>query len=77
MKDDQNKPNNPAKVYEDELHNRKGGDFFDSEEESEARDRAKVEKARHGYGQKMDAMPPDKATRIEGKDPDREAEEKE
>lgn len=44
---------NPGQAYRDELAN-KGNIFSDTPDESEARDRAKIEKAQSGQSQKMD-----------------------
>lgn len=77
MKNEEKDRSNPLKAYNDEIHGRRGWDFFDSEEESEARDQAKIEKAKHGRGQKMDTVPPDSTKGVSGQDPDREVEEKE
>lgn len=48
----------PAKVYNDEM-NDKGNSFLDTDNESKARDMAKVNKALSGQGQKMDSVHPD------------------
>jgi hypothetical protein len=48
---------NPEKVYQDEL-NEKGSTFTDNEEESEARDQAKIQKAASGQSQKIDGGNP-------------------
>lgn len=53
-----NERGNPNKAYQDELQN-KGNETADTPEESVARDRAKVDKAQTGYGQKMDGGNPD------------------
>lgn len=47
----------PQKAYADELKD-KGSTFTDTPDESEARDRAKIEKASRGHGQKMDGGNP-------------------
>ncbi|MDB5205753.1 MAG: hypothetical protein JWR72_828 [Flavisolibacter sp.] len=49
---------NPDKAYRDELAN-KGNAFTDTPSESDARDRAKIEKAQTGETQKMDGGDPD------------------
>jgi len=53
-----NKTGNPEKVYREEL-NDKGSTFTDTNEESDARDMAKIEKSLTGHGQKMDSVHPD------------------
>ena len=52
------KEGNPEKTYNDELAG-KGSVFTDTPSESEARDKAKVEKALTGQSQKMDSVHPD------------------
>ncbi|NTS43585.1 hypothetical protein HRG84_22085 [Flavisolibacter sp. BT320] len=52
------KEGNPEKAYRDELEN-KGSMLSDSPSESDARDKAKVEKALSGQSQKMDSVHPD------------------
>lgn len=52
------KEGNPDKAYNDELDN-KGSTFTDTPSETEARDKAKVEKVLTGQGQKMDTVAPD------------------
>lgn len=54
MTNEKNGDNNPSKVYREEL-DRKGGDLLDSEQESKARDRAKIDRVQSGEGQKMDS----------------------
>lgn len=54
---DHNK-SNPEKAYREELHN-EGSSLTDSPAESEARDKAKIEKVLTGQGQKMDTVAPD------------------
>ncbi|MBB1283682.1 hypothetical protein HRH25_04785 [Flavisolibacter sp. BT320] len=49
---------NPDKAYRDELAN-KGSTFTDTPSETDARDKAKVEKALSGESQKMDSVHPD------------------
>jgi hypothetical protein len=49
---------NPEEVYRDELAN-KGSTFTDTPSESDARDKAKVEKSLTGQSQKMDSVHPD------------------
>ncbi|WP_121354261.1 hypothetical protein [Flavisolibacter nicotianae] len=49
---------NPDKAYRDELAG-KGSSLTDTPSESDARDRAKMEKARGGQGQKIDGVHPD------------------
>ena len=56
-----NNPGNPDKVYKDELNNR-GGGLFDTKQESDARDAAKIEKSLSGQGQKMDSVSEKKLT---------------
>jgi len=48
----------PGKAYRDELAN-KGNSFTDTPAESDARDKAKIEKAQSGETQKMDGSDPD------------------
>ena len=58
MTDERNKYDDPQKAYEQEK--RYGGhELGESEEVENARDRAKVEKAVSGSGQKMDGVHPD------------------
>lgn len=52
------KTGNPEKAYRDELEN-KGSMVSDTPSESDARDKAKVEKALSGESQKMDSVHPD------------------
>lgn len=52
------KVGNPDKAYQEELEN-KGSTFTDTPSETEARDKAKVEKALSGESQKMDSVHPD------------------
>lgn len=49
---------NPDKTYREELAG-KGSSFADTPSESDARDKAKVEKVRSGQGQKIDSVHPD------------------
>lgn len=49
---------NPGKAYREELEN-KGSSFTDTPSETEARDKAKIEKVLTGQGQKMDTVAPD------------------
>lgn len=49
---------NPGKAYREEMEN-KGNSFTDTPSESDARDRAKIEKAQSGLSQKMDGSDPD------------------
>lgn len=49
---------NPDKAYRDELSG-KGSTFTDTSSESDARDRAKVEKVMQGDTQKIDSVHPD------------------
>ena len=49
---------NPDKAYRDELEG-KGNTFSDTPTESDARDKAKVEKAVSGETQKIDSVHPD------------------
>lgn len=49
---------NPEKAYNDELAG-KGSTFTDTPSESDARDKAKVEKSLTGQSQKMDGVHPD------------------
>ncbi|MFL5810326.1 MAG: hypothetical protein ACJ749_12450 [Flavisolibacter sp.] len=55
---DPDKTGNPGKVYDDELRE-KGTTFTDTPRESDARDRAKIEKAATGQSQKIDGGNPD------------------
>ncbi len=61
MKDDSlhklnnNNPGNPDKVYNEELNNQ-GSGLFDTQQEGEARDAAKIEKALSGETQKTDSI---------------------
>jgi len=48
----------PSQVYKEELDN-KGSSFLDNEEQSMARDRAKINKALAGESQKMDSVDPE------------------
>lgn len=52
------KEGDPNKAYSDELDN-KGSTFTDTPSETDARDKAKVEKALSGESQKMDSVHPD------------------
>jgi hypothetical protein len=52
-----NERGNPGKVYRDELAN-KGSGFGDTNAESDARDRAKIEKVTRGESQKIDGDNP-------------------
>lgn len=52
-----NERGNPEKVYRDELEN-KGSTFTDTNDESDARDKAKIEKVARGESQKMDGDNP-------------------
>lgn len=52
------KTGNPDKAYRDELNN-EGSTFTDTPSESDARDKAKVEKALSGQSQKIDTVAPD------------------
>lgn len=52
------KVGNPDKAYRDELNN-DGSSFTDTPSETDARDKAKVEKVLTGHGQKMDSVAPD------------------
>jgi len=52
------KVGNPDKAYRDELNN-DGSSFTDTPSETDARDKAKVEKVLTGQGQKMDSVAPD------------------
>lgn len=52
------KEGNPDKAYNDELAG-KGSTFTDTPSETEARDRAKVEKSLSGESQKIDSVHPD------------------
>jgi hypothetical protein len=52
------KEGNPDKAYRDELAN-KGSSLTDTPSESDARDKAKVEKAISGESQKIDTVHPD------------------
>ena len=49
---------NPGKAYKDELEN-KGSTFTDTPAESDARDKAKIDKAQNGQTQKMDGSDPE------------------
>ncbi len=53
-----NEKGNPDKAYRDELEN-KGSTYADTPSESDARDRAKIEKAQTGESQKLDGSDPD------------------
>lgn len=53
-----NKIGNPEKAYREEMHD-KGSTFSDTNAESAARDKAKIEKSLTGQGQKMDSVHPD------------------
>ena len=57
-----NKEVNPAKdpsqVYQEELEN-KGSSFLDNAKQSQARDKAKIDKALAGESQKMDSVDPE------------------
>lgn len=55
---DSSDKSNPAKAYNDQL-NERGSELFDTPEEVKARDKAKVERAISGRGQKMDSVHPD------------------
>ena len=52
------KVGNPNEAYREELEN-KGSMFTDTPSETEARDKAKVEKALTGESQKIDSVHPD------------------
>lgn len=52
------RPGNPDKAYRDELEG-KGSTFSDTPTESDARDKAKVEKVLSGETQKIDSVHPD------------------
>jgi hypothetical protein len=52
------KEGNPDQAYRDELAE-KGSTFTDTPSETEARDKAKVEKALTGQSQKIDTVHPD------------------
>ena len=52
------KVGNPDQAYRDELDN-KGSSLTDTPSETEARDKAKVEKSLSGESQKMDSVHPD------------------
>lgn len=54
---EQNNGGQPGKAYRDEL-NEKGSTFTDTNEESAARDEAKMQKAAAGQSQKMDGGNP-------------------
>ncbi len=54
------KRGNPEQTYRDELAG-KGSSFGDTPSESDARDKAKVEKALTGQSQKMDSVHPDES----------------
>lgn len=57
-KDPLTETGNPEKAYRNELEN-KGSTFTDTPAESDARDDAKIEKAKTGQSQKMDGSDPD------------------
>jgi len=48
----------PEQTYRDEMHDR-GHAIFDNEAQGDARDRAKMDKALGGQGQKIDSAHPD------------------
>lgn len=48
----------PSRVYKEEMEN-KGSSFLDNAKQSEARDKAKIEKALSGESQKMDSVDPE------------------
>jgi hypothetical protein len=52
------KDKTPEETFNDEMNN-SGSTFADTEEQSIARDAAKVEKARTGQSQKIDTVHPD------------------
>ena len=58
MKQAQNNKTSREKAYSDEMNDR-GNEFFDSQEDTKARDRAKIEKSVSGRGQKIDSVHPD------------------
>jgi len=68
LNNNSNNRSTPGKTYEEELNN-KGTTFTDTNAESNERDKAKIDKALSGYGQKMDSVHPDQL------EDDREAEE--
>jgi hypothetical protein len=58
LKDINQQKGNPSKVYWDEMNDR-GSHPTDSNEESDARDRAKMHKSIAGANQKIDSVHPD------------------
>lgn len=56
--DADSKRGDPEKAYRDELQE-KGSSFTDTPSETEARDKAKIEKALSGQSQKIDSVDPD------------------
>ena len=61
------KGGNPDKAYHDELNDR-GSSLSDTPSESEARDKAKIEKVLSGQGQKIDTAAPDELEEDNGSD---------
>jgi hypothetical protein len=55
---DMNQGKDPSQVYKEELEN-KGSSFLDNSKQSEARDKAKIDKALAGESQKMDSVDPE------------------
>lgn len=76
MEKDKHKQTDPSKVYNEELDRKGGGDLLDSEEESKARDKGKIERAKAGAGQKMDYSDLSDDRNYETLDPDDEMEQK-
>lgn len=67
LKDMNEEKGNPSKVYQEELQD-KGNHINDSNEESDARDMAKMNKSIQGVNQKIDSAHPDDLKRTDDDD---------